>query len=367
MRTSFQPDTLALMLVLLSLYILNRWRMQPDTVSFIYFSIILSIALLVKYPVAVPFLPLMGLIFYSGYLTNRVGILKNMIIAVVFIVLPFAAWSWYVLHKTDPVFLQGVNEMFFFGDLSRFFDFSFYLKLSFIFFIYLLCVVGIMFLLAGVARIKPWGWAAMLGIPLFLFIVPTSAVQHYYQYAITPIIAYLMAEGVTRFYDGSLLLRGKIRTAAMMILLTLYLASAFVASMYLLRHDHVFLEATKEINEISRPEDLVLSIALHDRVYIGALWYSETHYLSTRKGWNVAYDQRTAPDKLVHEVDQYRGKGARYILVTRYTPGLEPWFANYIPSRFKRDPHIDSQKIVDVLKQRYRILTEKPNFLIFAI
>ena len=161
-----------------------------------------------------------------------------------------------------------------------------------------------------------------------------------------------MQRGNTRWFSGMLL----------MIFLLLCAAS----SSYLLRHDNVFLMAGKTLQQYGSQEDKIVSLAMHDRIYTGTgkKYYMEMHYLSKRKGWNISENKN---ELIQMELEEYRGKGAKWLVITWYRPDLEHWMNYVLPVYFKRAPLKDGFAVYQNLLTRYPVIFESEHFGILRL
>jgi len=364
MRTSFQPDAMGLMFLVVSVYYLLKWTENRKVVTFIGSCVSLLFSGLAKFPIIVPYGLFIISIFFFEQGRLRFPKYYEVLLVGFICIVPVVGWYLFARDLSDPAFLQDPSSMFLFGDLTRFTDATYYLQPAFFYTFYVFSAVGIIFLLASLKDTKPIEITVLVGIPLYLIVVPTSSVQHYYHYAITPIAALFMAKGFLILWDSSLFRTHK---AILFSSLALYLVMFLISTQYLLRQDNVFQSAAARLNESTRDTDIILSLALHDRVYVRAANYTEMAYLSKRKCWNLLYGRGIAWEDLKKQIDEYRDRGAKYIVVTWYSSDLEPWFVKYIPQRFARNPNVDGKSIFASLKNHYSPVSEGKNFGIVRI
>lgn len=359
MRTSFQPDSVAMLFLLGSIYYLLQWKETHNALKFAGFSLFLSLATLVKFPIIVPFL----LIIFLLFLRRENGVLKvpgmvEFLLLVILVAVPNLVWYLHFSRMSYGPFWEGANTLFLFGNLHRFVEISYYVKPAFIFIFYVFTLTGVVFFVIGIRAMKVQELAMVMGVPLYLFIVPTSADQHYYQFAITPITALLMGIGCVKMWEA--LKTRKLIKVVLFFSLFVY-GSVFVTSvLYLLRQDRVFYGAGTMVRDHTMPNDQILSLVLHDRVYHHGGWYSEMMYMSNRRGWNLTYTAGN-DSGLVGELEK-RKKDAKYLIVTWYSEDLEPWFVHLIPAQFARNPGIDGRQLFDRLTARYQPISRGPNY-----
>jgi hypothetical protein len=136
---------------------------------------------------------------------------------------------------------------------------------------------------------------------------------------------------------------------------------------YVLRRDQVILPATKSMRELSMMDDLIFVINMHDRgVGVGGDNPS-FEYFAGRKGWNVAPFTPNSIDKIISQIESKRVLGARWLIVTWYTPELEPWYSQFLPHPFRRAPAFDSEAVASELRHRYPMARSGTNFMILNL
>lgn len=359
MRTSFQPDALGLMFVVLAVYELIQWRETRSVVHLSLFAAALILAGLLKILLLVPFVPILALLFFASWNGKQRPSWYWAPIVALAVLLPVAAWYVYAVRATDPLLMA--KGMFFIGDLHRFLSSAYYLKPAIIVLFYVLAAAGIVFATAALLKGGVVEYALASGIPLYLILVPTSAEQHYYQFAVAPIVAVLMALGALR-----------LRRSFAIPLFVAFLTISAVASVYLLRHDQIFEEAGAAVASQSRPDDLVVSLALHDRVYISSpenkvMAYPAMHYFAARQGWNVCYRRGESIVDVERDIDSYRRSGAVLLVLTWYSTDLEPVLTRHAPETIKRNPHVDGEELFHELRERYQFAYVGRNYGILRL
>lgn len=367
MRTSFQPDFLSLTLMLAALMQLEQWRDRPTWRTLLSFSIFLMLAMLVKFPIVMPFVPVLFLLFFSeGDRWARRAAVRLGDIGAIFLItiVPTIVWTFCARELTYPPFFESMGSMFLFGDMNRFVDLSYYLKPSYIYIFYVFSGSGMLYLAFSLKTFTKFEMAIVLGIPLYLVLIPTSSEQHYYQLAVVPGMSFLMGKGFLRLWDSS---RHWWRVWTIVSTGVAFTAMTVICSQYLLREDLIFFSAGRQLRVMTRQDELVLSLALHDRLYIGACWYTQMMYASHRRGWNLASRVAMTPQDVVSEVMTEDHRRAKYLVLTWYSHDLEPWFAEYIPARFRRNPNIDGRTLFRDLSRQFPCVFQGENFGILRL
>jgi Dolichyl-phosphate-mannose-protein mannosyltransferase len=364
LSTAFQPDALALALAAGALYVLNRWRQAPTLSRWLVFLLLLLASALAKVPILVPFLPLVAVsVLRVGGRWRRPTAVEILLALVVFFV-PFAAWSLYRTTLMDSSSLVVERSMFFVGDLSRFLQSSFYLKLALILGAMAMCGAGVPLAVLGLRDLDAAGRALILGAVLYFVLIPTAAEQTYYALPLAPLLALLMARGM-------LWLEQRLSAKVQPAVVACWTAGFLVAAPYTLRHDTVSLEAARAASAVSATDDLLFVMNMHDRgVGVGGLNPSIVT-LADRRGWNVQFDT-TDVDVLRRQIEARRTDGARWIVATWFTPDLDPWFMPLLPASFSRCPRlngepIDGRAITDRLSRHYPVVATGPNFALLRL
>ena len=357
-RTSFQPDSMGLMFLLLALYNLLKWRLDNKPVFFVIFIFSLLLSGLTKFPIIVPYIPFICFIFLFPSGKLRVPSYREICLCVFVFIVPLILWNLFALKVSNPDFVKSPQAMFLMGDLARFLRAGYYIKPLFILIFYVFSGIGAFFFLLSFRGVKFFELLLLLGLPLYAIIIPTSVEQHYYQFAVIPIISLFIAKGFLAF---SSFFKRKGLQFIIVLGVILYIGGFLVATQYLLRQDKVSYLSAKKLSETTRPEDLCLFLVLHDRLYVTANFSPIMSYFSRRKGWNLAYGSDCDYKDLIEQVEGYKQQGARFLLVTWHTPDLEPWFAAYIPRKLLRDPMVNGKKIYENLKNTYIDIYEDKN------
>jgi hypothetical protein len=116
---------------------------------------------------------------------------------------------------------------------------------------------------------------------------------------------------------------------------------------------------------------LILVANLHDRgVGIGG-FNSTIITLSGRLGWNVAYAE-PAIQSLRAQAEARRAQGARWMVITWFTPGLDPWVNRFLPATFSRVPRVhgtpvDGEAIATALAADFPITARGSNFVVLSL
>ena len=368
MYSSFQPDTFSMLFVILSLWFLYKWHETKTTVNFTYFSVALLIAGLVKYPIVVPFLPLITLAYFVDKLKFKIMDYKYFIIFIVIFIIPLV--SWYVYSRAYLTDLGRsssiIDGRFLIGDLTRFFSLSYYKKILFTIPIMSLSGVGCIYFILGLKKIDVTQGALLAGIPFYFIFIPTVRDQWYYLLPCAPIFALFMAKGI------NLMMRwpsswGK--NIALSTSTALFLIGFVSCVSYELKRDYVSWESAKSLRQISNSDDLAFFINTHDRgAGIGGQ-NPTLSYLSQRKGWNVQYGSFDwfKLEYILNQIKQCKNKGAKWVVITFYSEDLEPWVVRkFVPKQFHPDPKalyigLDSDAIISTLEHRKDAIIEVKN------
>jgi hypothetical protein len=364
MYTSFQPDALGLMFMMCAIFLLNQWRFSLNIGIIALFSISLLFCGLCKFPLLVPYIPICGLMFFFPKGKFRFPKFLEIIIITILFLLPFVFWYLYRAHITDPTFAGGETSMFLIGDLGRFLSLNYYLKPAIMLTMLAFCGIGIIYFMIGFQGVSYKEIALIIGIPLYFVIVPAVSNQYYYLLTIVPITALFMGRGFMYTLDYF-----KYHRIGLIghILFACYLMFFAFGVAYVLRMDNVILPACEAMQQVSKPDDLIFIVPMHDRGNgVGGI-NPTVAYFTKRNGWNV---QEFTPQKLSETITQIEDKqkqGAKWLFVTWYTSDVEPWYSPMLPERFKRKLDFDSEAIADELKRRYQVANSGKNFAILSL
>ncbi len=375
MRTAFQPDSVAVMFVLLSLIALREWFYKRSAATMFLFSILLLLGGLAKYPVMVPFLPLISLAFFTKNDRFCLPDIRTILIIATIFVFPFLAWYLSCGHITDASFGNAASDrsMFLLGDLKRFFSPWYYVNPIYSIVMLACSGIGVFFFLSGLRNLSPVGKALLVGIPFYFIIIPTVKDQHYYLFACTPIFAAFMARGwlvlLEICKERQLLL---VKNALFII----FAACFSFLSLYaiVLRNDRVMVASAQTVNSLSKPDDLVFAVTMHNRTAIFGGINSTFFYLAKRKGWNVdlgafsKLDQNIL-DRIKKQAETKRIAGAKWMIISWYTSELESPVDAYIPASAKTgvDPGIDGRIVFDMLKKEYATAFQGKNYAVLKL
>ena len=364
LSAAFQPDAIALALAAGAAIALSMWRRDPTHWRWFAFLALLLAAALAKFPVLIPLLPLFGASALCVAGRWRRPTMAEVLMVLAVFAAPFVAWSFYRTTLMDSSSLVVDRNMFLVGDLSRFLRLSFYLKPAFILGAMAMCGVGVPLALLGLRRLDAVIGALLLGAVLYFVVIPTAADQTYYALPLLPLLTVLMAKGLLRLEE-------RFSTRARIAVGVCWIAGFAVAAPYTLRHDDVSFEAARAAAGVSRPEDLLFVMNMHDRgVGVGGLNPSIVT-LAGRRGWNVQFDTTDA-EALRRQVEMRRLEGARLVVATWFTADLEPWFTPLLPGAFSRCPTlngvpVDGRAITDYLSRQYPVAAQGPNFALLRL
>jgi 4-amino-4-deoxy-L-arabinose transferase-like glycosyltransferase len=364
MFTSFQPDALGLMFLMLSIFILDKWRSTFKSVLIIGFSVCLLLCGLCKYPLLVPYIPLLILMYFFPKRRFRFPRPIELVSVFFLFMVPFVSWYLYRAYLTDPSLSGGESGAFLFGDLSRFLSPGFYVRPSIMLVMLVLCGSGCIYFLSGLRKMFAIDIMLLIGIPLYFIVVPTVTDQYYYLYAIAPIAAFFMARGVDN--TASYLKRHHAVSLSYVLGVSFMLFSIFGIT-YVLRMDRVILPASESIRQVSAPDDLIFVVNMHDRgVGVGG-HNPAVVYFTGRNGWNIQDFTPQNFENIITQINSKRDEGAKWLVVTWYTPDLEPWYSKFLPKEFNRLLKFDSKNIADKLKMCYPVVRSGDNYVILKL
>lgn len=257
--------------------------------------------------------------------------------------------------------------MFFIGDLTRFLSLGYYVKPAFILGVMVLCGAGTPLVVAGLRRIDPATFLLLAGVPFYYILIPTASEQTYYALPVVPVLALLAARGAV-WLETALPIR---RHATLCAVIAMWLGGFAIAAPYTIRHDRVSFEAARAVAAVSQRDDLILVANMHDRgVGIGG-FNSTIMTLSGRLGWSVP---STTPsiETLQEQAGVRRTQGAKWFVITWFTPAIEPWVNRFLPASFSRVPRIngvavDGEELAVALGGRYPVATRGENFAVLAL
>ena len=367
MATAIQPDALALALTVGLLIAMERWRLSPLLSRWLVVLVLGLLALLVKFTVVIPFVPVLIWLYLQSPSGARWPRAADIATAVLVVGLPFIWWLRVRGRHTDPAFLQLDRMLFFGGELRRFLSPGFYVKPMFIIGAMVCAGAGLPLAVLGLRRLDPVGWALVAGIPLFFLVIPTAADQTYYSFALAPIFAILIARGWL-----AVEVRFPSRVAqARAVMILACVAGLAIAVPYTLRRDDVTWNAARALAGVSRADDFALVLNMHDRgVGIGG-FNPAMLVLAERNGWNLS--PATADvSAIAAAVSHRRSEGARWLVATWFTAELDPWFTPLLPAAFSRQPRlqgqpVDGRAIVQALMQQFSSAAAGENYVVLRL
>jgi len=367
MFAAFQPDALGVMFMMISLFILNKWRGTFSINLIIGFSVTLLLAGLCKFPILIPYMPIAILMYFFPTGKFRFPTIVELAIIAALFLIPFVSWYLYRVNLTDPVLLSKGFErkLFFIGDLSRFLSPGFYVKPAMMLTLMVCCGTGTIYFLSGLRKISGVELALLVGIPLYYIIIPTVADQNYYLYYITPIVALFMAKGA---HNTASYLKKHQLAFIHYILTASFVFFSFFGINHVLRMDGVMEPLSGAVQQSTQPKDLVFVVPMHDRsMWVGG-YNPSVVYCIKRNGWNIQHFQPGNFKNTIEEINSKRDEGAKWLVITWYTEDLEPWYYfPFLPKEFTRKPAFDSKAIADELKQQYPVHSSGNNFAILKL
>ncbi len=363
MNASVQPDSLGLMFLLIALVILLDWKEKQRTSTLLLFSITLLLSGLSKFPLIVPYLPVIAAAFLYHKGKLRLPRLKEIIIILAFFVLPFIAWYLYRGHLTDPAYSRGEFAYFFIGDLRRFLSPDYYIKPFFSIAALVWCGMGLLFFISGLKKLSLLEALLLIGIPFYFVIVPTVRDQYYYMYPTIPIFALLMGRG---FHNLTEYCKRRNSLPLIYMCTFIFFLGFIIAVTYVMRQDKISWEAAKAIKRFSLPTDLVATITIHDRGQGIGLFNPSILYLSNRKGWSIPVTSTKLKDT-ANQLEMIHKNGASLLVITWYTPDLELWTSKFLPLNLHRNPGVDGKAFFEGLQKKYLVIYKSNNYALLDL
>src|SRR5262249_44551003 len=341
------------------LYFLYIWYAGHRPASLYISAILFALALLVKVPTGVHYLPLV----YIFYLRYRSEFMRKWQFWFYLILTAVPALLWYghairISQQYYPFVMFGnVNEHgqgILLSNLAPLATLTFYWRI-------LKRIIGLIvtppglpfFVLGIVIKLKTreeyllYMW--LISLTAYLLILATSNVVHqYYQLLLTPLCAVFMAKGFLSYSRGEVI-KPKVRplyklvkwttinrpravvltTFVLMVLWTVLITPKYFNN----ARGNAWLEASKAVREISTQDTLVITSDGSRAI---------TLYLSDRKGWpfplgdlrNGAFDLEWSIPVFKNLVNQ----GGKYLVVVDSESGFryEKEFVNYINSSHEK-------------------------------
>jgi len=367
MATAIQPDALALALTTGLILAMERWRLAPNIGGWLVVLVLALLALLVKFTVVVPFVPVLAWLYLRSPSGIRWPRAPEIATAVLVIGLPFVWWLRVRAQHTDPGYLRDDQLLFLGGELRRFLSPGFYVKPLFVIGAMVCAGTGAPLMALGARRLDAFGWTLVAGIPLYFVLIATAADQTYYSFALAPIFAILIGRGwsaIERQFATHLVF-------ARALVIAIYAAGLAVAVPYTLRRDEVTWNAAKALEQVSRTQDFALVLNMHDRgVGIGG-FNPAMLVLANRKGGNISPGS-TDTSAIAADVSRGRSNGARWLVATWFTPALDPWFTSWLPGAFSRQPRlqgelVDGRRIVEALTRQYPEVAMGDNYAVLRL
>ena len=367
LSAAFQPDALALSLGALAAAAFARWKESPTLGRWTLFLLTLLASALAKFTVLVPFVPIAvwATLVHNGRF--RMPTFRETAAVIVLFVAPFGAWMIYRTTLTDPRWLAVEGAMFLMGDLTRFLNPAYHVKLAFILCAMVLCGAGVPLAVLGLRGRGGAHWLLICGIPFYYLLLPTAAEQTYYALPVAPILALLAAGGLLWIEERL----PRHRRATFAGVAIAWFGGFAVAGPYTLRHDTVSLDAARAVASVSAPDDLILVMNMHDRgVGIGG-FNSTIITLSERGGWNIASSEPTV-EGLRAQAEARRAQGARWTVITWFTPEIEPWVNQFLPAAFSRVPRfggvpVEGEAFASALAADFPVAVRGDNFAVLSL
>lgn len=363
MRTSFQPDAMALMFLLFAINYLYEWNIKDNEKSFVLFAICCLFASLIKIPIIIPYLPIIAAAIYYKKNKHKANNIIEALVIFTLLIIPIIGWYYYRIQLTAPIQKADEVAKFMIGDMSRFMSPDYYIKPAFTSMAFIFCGTGTIYLICGLWRLSIIELMLILGVPLYFILVPTIRDQYYYLYSIVPIYALLFARGFMVVYNYC---KNNKMLFVSYTILTIYVICFVLSTMFVLTQDRVMLYAAEAVRKVSQPNDLILSINTHDRgIAIGSN-NSSLFYLAQRKGWAIWGDYNIF-NQIHEQIGIKNEKGAKWLVITWYTPDLEPWFSPYLPNNLRRDPGVNGKELYNYMKKRYKTVCIDNNYAVMQL
>ena len=105
---------------------------------------------------------------------------------------------------------------------------------------------------------------------------------------------------------------------------------------------------------------------MHDRGTAIGSNNTSLFYLADRKGWAIWGDYNDFKEISI-QVSSKQKQGAKWLVITWYTPELEPWFANFTPKNLRRDPGVDGKGLYAYLKDNYPVVRVGRNYAVMRL
>lgn len=362
MNTGYQPDSMALALTLAGSLCLAKVPANgiPGLVTA---ASLLTAATLIKLPIVIPYLPMLGAMAWHA--AHRCPRLILPAVVMFAICLMPVAW-WYFLREVPGFGLMSEEQltaMFRVGDLSRFTRAGFYLKPAIATSILVLGGVGVAFFFVGCAWQPGVAAAVVLGVVLYYVLIPTVADQYYYLYPVVPLFGVVVALGCERARRVASWERASIRALAIGTV-SIWLLVLFAGWAYVLRQDRVILAAAQDLKARVGLDETVLFLPAHDRVVGRGSFNPAFFYFAQAKGWVGDTTRLRTAGALEREVADL---DVQWIVATRYTPDLETMFGQLLPRGYRNEPYDDSAELWASLKRHYSLVSEQPNWVIFRV
>src|SRR5512143_990020 len=96
------------------------------------------------------------------------------------------------------------------------------------------------------------------------------------------------------------------------------------------RQNKIIYEAAHAVDETTRPNDLIFVMNMHNRTNGFGGNNPTLFYLAHRRGWNIS--PSFTLESSLQQIEKRRSEGAQWLVLTWYTPDLEPPVHKYFPA-----------------------------------
>jgi hypothetical protein len=141
-----------------------------------------------------------------------------------------------------------------------------------------------------------------------------------------------------------------------------------------LRNDKVTIEAAQTVSKLSRPDDLIFAVTMHSRTSIFGGPNPSLFYSAKRKGWNADLGLFSKIDhnilgKIEEQLETRHKQGAKWMVISWYSPDLESPVEAYIPvsAKTRIDPGIDGRIVFNTLNKHYATAFQGKNYAVLKL
>ena len=376
MSRAFMINMTSLSLSLIGFYYCLDWFDNRKIRPFVIASVSLILATLVNNPISFPlFIPLLYLSFINR--ENNIHYYISLTFFLVIFSVTLLFWSKHLAHVNNIYFpewgLQKSLQHFFAPqDAGRLDPYNYFRTIMYLLY-FVLGVHGLIMIIGGVKNIwkrKTDGSRILMswfcgGLLYYLVFFKALSGHNYYWLPIVPIFCLFIGVFVEQFIIRYRVRRtALLKTSILVFTVTLFLW-VVLPVIHSTEPDNIAYQAGIMVKNYSEPQDLILVATLHTDVahrdYPTILYYAE------RKGWNIA-SGRSHPFIDTMSVDSLRSDGAKFLVLSygkseyRRISSLFPLF-----KYFSHDVGLNFSPIIEMLRNRYEVVTENNNYILFRI